>query len=88
MNLRLAQLAPEALEGVVLLLHLSAAVLQLRLQQLRCLLLIGHPAAGLEPRLLQLLHVFVQRLKRRGTRVTQERLSLWRRSQIGRRGKP
>lgn len=54
--LRLSQFVPQTLDGLLLLIHLRSAVLQLCLQQLRGPLVVGHPAVSCRPSLLQLCH--------------------------------
>lgn len=63
-NLRFSQLACQSLDGLFFLLHLCSAVLQLCLQQLRSLLVVGHPVVGFELSLLQLLNLLTQSLKK------------------------
>lgn len=68
-HLGLPQLGLEGPDGAVLLLDLCAAVLQLRLQQLGGLFVVGHPAAGFELSLLQLTDLHAQSLTSRNTGV-------------------
>ena len=54
MNLRLSQFAPEGLDCFVFLLDLCTAVLQLCLQQLGGMFVVGHPVVGFDLGVLQL----------------------------------
>lgn len=64
-NLGLSQFAPEGLDHVILLLDLSMAVLQLSLQQLRGLFVVGHAVIGFVLGFLKLLNLYTQSLKNR-----------------------
>lgn len=65
MNLRLSQFVPESLDCVLFLLHLRTAVLQLRLQELGSLFVVGHPVVGFDLRITQLIVLYRQSLKDR-----------------------
>lgn len=64
-NLGLSKFTPQGLDHVILLLDLSTAVLQLRLQQLRGLFVVGHAVMGFVLGFLKLLNLYTQDLKNR-----------------------
>lgn len=65
MNLRLSQFAPEGLDHALLLLHLCSGVLQLGLQELGGLFVVGDRVVGFDLGVLQLLVLCTQSLKNR-----------------------
>lgn len=68
-DLRLAQFVLQGLDGALPLLHLCTGVLQLCLQELGGLFVVGDPAVGFRLGLLQLPNLDMQSLENRKTTV-------------------